>query len=98
MIEFSKERFVQLLHEVPEKKQLLSEPQYSPYIQSLIDIFKKEGNLPLDVIDWSAFEMEDVTPKSCQSEIENISKGWIEGFSRKIQRMPTLHLRCRTFF
>ena len=43
MIEFSKERFVQLLHEVPEKKQLFSEPQYSPYAQSLIDIFKKRA-------------------------------------------------------
>ena len=52
--------FAQLLREVPEKDVLFPNPQYSPYIQSLIDRLKEEESLDLAAIDWSAFEMADV--------------------------------------
>ena len=61
MLELDKDRFAQLLREVPEKDALFPEPQYSPYIQSLIDRLKEEESLDLAAIDWSAFEMADVT-------------------------------------
>lgn len=60
MLELDKDRFAQLLREAPEKDVLFPEPQYSPYIQSLIDRLKEEESLDLAAIDWSAFEMADV--------------------------------------
>lgn len=48
------------MREAPEKDALFPEPQYSPYIQSLIDRLKEEESLDLAAIDWSAFEMADV--------------------------------------
>lgn len=61
MLELDKDRFAQLLREVPEKDVLFPAPQYSPYIQSLIDRLKEEESLDLAAIDWSAFEMADVS-------------------------------------
>ena len=55
MLELDKDRFAQLLREVPEKDVLFPNPQYSPYIQSLIDRLKEEESLDLAAIDWSAF-------------------------------------------
>lgn len=55
MLELDKDRFAQLLREVPEKDVLFPAPQYSPYIQSLIDRLKEEESLDLAAIDWSAF-------------------------------------------
>ena len=45
MLELDKDRFAQLLREAPEKDALFPEPQYSPYIQSLIDRLKEEESL-----------------------------------------------------
>lgn len=76
MLELDKDRFAQLLREVPEKDVLFPNPQYSPYIQSLIDRLKEEESLDLAAIDWSAFEMADViyfiiclSPKSLSNNI-----------------------------
>ncbi len=43
MLEFHRDRFVQLLHEVPAKETILSEPKYSPYLQTVMDTVKKDG-------------------------------------------------------
>lgn len=50
MLELDKDRFAQLLREAPEKDALFPEPQYSPYIQSLIDRLKEEESLDLAAI------------------------------------------------
>lgn len=47
MLEFHRDRFVQLLHEVPAKETILSEPKYSPYLQTVMDTVKKDGVLNL---------------------------------------------------
>lgn len=47
MLEFYRDRFVQLLHDAPAKEPVLSEPKYSPYLQSVMDTAKKEGVLNL---------------------------------------------------
>ena len=57
MLEFHRDRFVQLLHEAPAKEPVLSKPKYSPYLQSVMDTAKKEGVLNLAMINWSAFEI-----------------------------------------
>lgn len=61
MREFNRERFMQLLHEVPESKPFFHEPRHNPYIQSLMDKLKEEGSLDLAAIDWNSFEIADVT-------------------------------------
>ena len=43
MREFNRERFMQLLHEVPESKPFFHEPRHNPYIQSLMDKLKEEN-------------------------------------------------------
>lgn len=77
MLELDKDRFAQLLREVPEKDVLFPEPQYSPYIQSLIDRLKEEESLDLAAIDWSAFEMADVTIPFFQDNADGTSRSWM---------------------
>ena len=42
MLEFHRDRFAQLLHEVPAKETILPEPKYSPYLQTVMDTVKKD--------------------------------------------------------
>ena len=70
MLEFHRDRFVQLLHEVPAKETILSEPKYSPYLQTVMDTVKKDGVLNLAMINWLAFEMEEVTPEGLNDIVD----------------------------
>lgn len=77
MLEFHRDRFVQLLHEVPAKETILSEPKYSPYLQTVMDTVKKDGVLNLAMINWLAFEMEEVTPEGLNDICRRTESGWI---------------------
>lgn len=79
MREFNRERFMQLLHEVPESKPFFHEPRHNPYIQSLMDKLKEEGSLDLAAIDWNSFEIADVTIPYFQERAGSDANGWIKG-------------------
>ena len=98
MLELDKDRFAQLLREVPEKDVLFPAPQYSPYIQSLIDRLKEEESLDLAVIDWSAFEMADVTIPVFQDNADDTSRSWIKGLVGRTRTAPIFQSRRRVFF
>ena len=98
MLELDKDRFAQLLREVPEKDVLFPEPQYSPYIQSLIDRLKEEESLDLAAIDWSAFEMADVTIPFFQDTADDTSRSWIKGLVGMTRTAPIFQSRRRVFF
>ena len=89
---------IQLLREVPEKDVLFPEPQYSPYIQSLIDRLKEEESLDLAAIDWSAFEMADVTIPFFQDNADGTSRSWIMGLVGRTRTAPIFQSRRRVFF
>lgn len=93
-----KDRFAQLLREVPEKDVLFPAPQYSPYIQSLIDRLKEEESLDLAAIDWSAFEMADVTIPFFQDNADDTSRSWIKGLVGRTRTAPIFQSRRRVFF
>ena len=95
MLELDKDRFAQLLREVPEKDVLFPEPQYSPYIQSLL---KEEESLDLAAIDWSAFEMTDVTIPFFQDNADGTSRSWIKGLVGMTRTAPIFQSRRRVFF
>ena len=98
MLELDKDRFAQLLREVPEKDVLFPAPQYSPYIQSLIDRLKEEESLDLAAIDWSAFEMADVTIPFFQDNADGTSRRWIKGLVGMTRTAPIFQSRRRVFF
>lgn len=98
MLEFDKERFARLLREAPAKKELFPQPQHSAYIQSLMDRFKEETVLDLASIDWSAFEIADVTIPFFQENADDTSKGWIKGLVGKTRKAPVFQSRRRVFF
>lgn len=87
MLELDKDRFAQLLREVPEKDVLFPNPQYSPYIQSLIDRLKEEESLDLAAIDWSAFEMADVTIPSFRTTLMTPQGAGSRGLSEGRERL-----------
>lgn len=98
MLELDKDRFAQLLREVPEKDVLFPAPQYSPYIQSLIDRLKEEESLDLAAIDWSAFEMADVTIPYFQEHADDDANGWVRGIIHRAGKAPAFQSRRRVFF
>lgn len=98
MLELDKDRFAQLLREAPEKDALFPEPQYSPYIQSLIDRLKEEESLDLAAIDWSAFEMADVTIPFFQDNADDTLRSWIMGLIGRTRTAPIFQSRRRVFF
>ena len=98
MLEFHRDRFVQLLHKAPAKEPVLSEPKYSPYLQSVIDTAKKEGVLNLAMINWSAFEMDEVTPADLNAICQRTESGWIAALTGNRKKAQTFRLLHRTFF
>lgn len=98
MLEFYRDRFVQLLHDAPAKEPVLSEPKYSPYLQSVMDTAKKEGVLNLAMINWSAFEMEEVTPADLNVIYRRTESGWIAALTGNSKKAQTFRLLHRTFF
>ena len=94
MLELDKDRFAQLLREVPEKDVLFPNPQYSHYIQSLIDRLKEEESLDLAAIDWSAFEMADVTIPFFQDNADDTSRRLVG----RTRTAPIFQSRRRVFF
>lgn len=98
MLEFDKNRFAALLRSAPEKETAIAESEYSPYVQELIDIYKKTGQLDLSIIDWDTFELKHVTPPEYQAIHNHITDGWTKGFIHFCRKVPSLRLQQRTFF
>ena len=95
MLEFHRDRFVQLLHEVPAKETILSEPKYSPYLQTVMDTVKKDSVLNLAMINWSAFEMEE---EGLNDICRRTESGWIAALTGNSKKAQTFRLLHRTFF
>jgi len=89
---------MQLLREAPESKPFFPAPRHNPYIQSLMDRFKEETVLDLASIDWSAFEMADVTIPFFQENADDTSRGWIKGLVGKTRKTPVFQSKRRVFF
>ena len=99
MLEFDKDTFVKLLLAAPPRKQLVDEPTFSPYIQSVLDTLKDpEAELDLTKIDWNAFELSDVTPKGYEKMYPNVNDGWIKTFISFCKKAPAHQLQKRSFF
>ena len=98
MLEFHRDRFAQLLHEVPAKETILPEPKYSPYLQTVMDTVKKDGVLNLAMINWLAFEMEEVTPEGLNDICRRTESGWIAALTGNSKKAQTFRLLHRTFF
>ena len=93
-----RDRFAQLLHEVPAKETILPEPKYSPYLQTVMDTVKKDGVLNLAMINWLAFEMEEVTPEGLNDICRRTESGWIAALAGNSKKAQTFRLLHRTFF
>ena len=89
---------MQLLREAPESKPFFPAPRHNPYIQSLIDRLKEEESLDLAAIDWSAFEMADVTIPFFQDNADDTSRSWIKGLVGMTRTAPIFQSRRRVFF
>ena len=89
---------MQLLREAPESKPFFPAPRHNPYIQSLIDRLKEEESLDLAAIDWSVFEMADVTIPFFQDNADDTSRSWIKGLVGMTRTAPIFQSRRRVFF
>lgn len=100
MLEFDQARFADALRSAmtKETKQVIPEARKSPYIKKLLDLFEKEGVVNLSMVDWDAFELEDVTPNSYISAYQKNYESWIMGFIRFCKTTPVFRRRERSFF
>ena len=66
MTAFDRNVFVKMLLSVPQKDDaaLFPKSERSPYIQKLLEAFDKEETIDLSIIDWDAFQIENVTPEN----------------------------------
>ena len=66
MTAFDRNVFVKMLLSVPQKDDaaLFPKSERSPYIQKLLETFDKEETIDLSIIDWDAFQIENVTPEN----------------------------------
>ncbi len=66
MTAFDRNVFVKMLLSVSQKDDaaLFPKSERSPYIQKLLEAFDKEETIDLSIIDWDAFQIENVTPEN----------------------------------
>lgn len=98
MLEFSKERFAELLLAAPSKEPYVAAPEHSAYVQTLMDQMKELGELDLAFIDWDAFNLHHVTPRDYEKLYLRTSEGWANGIIHFCKKTPAVLLQTRTFF
>lgn len=98
MLELDKDRFAQLLAEVPGKGCAVSRAAVQPLHSIAVDRLKEEESLDLAAIDWSAFEMADVTIPFFQDNADGTSRSWIKGLVGMTRTAPIFQSRRRVFF
>ena len=104
MTAFDRNVFVKMLLSVPQKDDaaLFPKSERSPYIQKLLEAFDKEETIDLSIIDWDAFQIENVTPENYERVYHRVFDGWIQGFIHYCRKAPVFQsarafflLRCR---
>ena len=82
MTAFDRNVFVKMLLSVSQKDDaaLFPKSERSPYIQKLLEAFDKEETIDLSIIDWDAFQIENVTPENYERVYHRVFDGWIQGF------------------
>ena len=84
MTAFDRNVFVKMLLSVSQKDDaaLFPKSERSPYIQKLLEAFDKEETIDLSIIDWDAFQIENVTGST----------------RRKCRKAPVFQRQERSFF
>lgn len=100
MTAFDRNVFVKMLLSVPQKDDaaLFPKSERSPYIQKLLEAFDKEGTIDLSIIDWDAFQIENVTPENYEWVYHRVFDGWIQGFIHYCRKAPVFQRQERSFF
>lgn len=100
MTSFDRNVFVKMLLSVPQKDDaaLFPKSERSPYIQKLLETFDKEETIDLSIIDWDAFQIENVTPENYERVYHRVFDGWIQGFNHYCRKAPVFQRQERSFF
>ena len=77
---------------------LFPKSERSPYIQKLLEAFDKEETIDLSIIDWDAFQIENVTPENYERVYHRVFDGWIQGFIHYCRKAPVFQRQERSFF
>ena len=90
MTAFDRNVFVKMLLSVSQKDDaaLFPKSERSPYIQKLLEAFDKEETIDLSIIDWDAFQIENVTPENYERVYHRVFDGWIQGFIHYCRKAP----------
>ena len=67
-------------------------------IQKLLEAFDKEETIDLSIIDWDAFQIENVTPENYEWVYHRVFDGWIQGFIHYCRKAPVFRRQERSFF
>lgn len=100
MTAFDRNVFVKMLLSVSQKDDaaLFPKSERSPYIQKLLEAFDKEETIDLSIIDWDAFQIENVTPENYERVYHRVFDGWIQGFIHYCRKAPVFQRQERSFF
>lgn len=58
----------------------------------------KEETIDLSIIDWDAFQIENVTPENYEWVYHRVFDGWIQGFIHYCRKAPVFQRQERSFF
>lgn len=100
MTAFDQDIFIKMLLSVSQKDDaaLFPKSEHSPYIQKLLEAFDKEETIDLSIIDWDAFQIENVTPENYEWVYHRVFDGWIQGFIHYCRKAPVFRRQERSFF
>jgi hypothetical protein len=100
MTAFDRNVFVKMLLSVSQKDDaaLFPKSERSPYIQKLLEAFDKEETIDLSIIDWDAFQIENVTSENYERVYHRVFDGWIQGFIHYCRKAPVFQRQERSFF
>lgn len=99
MFEFQGERFIQLLHTIPENE-LVGQPSvHSSYLEKhVFQPLQKTGGVKLSELDWSAFGIDETTPAGYWAQYAKVRMGWCQSLAYCFQKIASLPCDMKTFF
>ena len=99
MLKFNFDVFASILQNAPDRSKIFEPEEHSEYLQKIVfDPLIENAAIDIKTVDFSKFELRNVTPNNYANEFRHITGCWARGFNCFVKTAPALATRTHGFF
>ena len=89
MPKFNFDVFADILRNAPDRRGIFEQEEHSAYLQeNVFDPLIKDGGIDIKEVDFSKFELKNVTPNERVESYQHVNERWTYGFNSRIKHTP----------